>query len=77
MISININVNVLTLRLQSILCSENAPTAGGLFRDSLHLPSLPILLGDQKQFARRFSSFQIPMGLLRLLQGVEMLDPQL
>ena len=34
-------------------------------------------LGNQKQFPGRLSAFQFPMRLLRLCQGIKMLDAQL
>ncbi len=73
---INDYVNGISLSAQQMY-PTNALSPYGIFRDSLHLPNLPVPLGNQKQFSRRFSSFQIPMGLLRVPQGIEMLDAQL
>jgi hypothetical protein len=48
----------------------------GTCSDFLQSPILTNPSGNQKQFSRRFSSFQIPMGLLRVFQRIEMLDAQ-
>jgi hypothetical protein len=60
------------------LCmQQNRAYSKGTFCDFSKSPILRIPLRNQKQFPRRFSSFQIPMGLLRILQGIKMLDAQL
>ena len=60
------------------LCmQQNRTYRMGTFCDSSKSPILRFLLRNQKQFARRFSSLQVPMGLLRILQGIKMLDAQL
>ena len=68
-------VNALEFRMQPI-CAKKFAAEALVVTFSRH-PILTFPSGNQKQLPCRFSSFQIPMGLLRVPQWIEMLDAQL